>query len=103
MTFAEKVRKRLAEMNRSQADLAEAVGTNQPQVSSWLNQGVIPSTTSVVKASKFLGLSIDYLLDDSMEEPSRTLSEPELVLLDLAREFGMVRVLRAVAGLGKPS
>jgi transcriptional regulator with XRE-family HTH domain len=77
MTFAEKVRKRLREMKKTQGDLAEAIGTQQPQVSSWLNQGVIPSTPFVVKTAKYLRLSIDYLLDDTQEVEVIRVNAPE--------------------------
>jgi transcriptional regulator with XRE-family HTH domain len=97
MTFAEKIRKRMVELKMSQTELAEGLGTNQPQVSAWLNQGVMPSTTYAVKVAKLLGLSLDYLLDDTVDDPPDHLQEIEKVLLMVARDVGISTVLREFA------
>jgi predicted transcriptional regulator len=94
--FSDKVRKRMEELRLSQGDLAEAIGTAQPQVSSWLN-GATPSTAFVIKIAKALDVSIDYLLLDDMKSPPGTLTEGQRILLELAEEMGVATVIKAIA------
>jgi transcriptional regulator with XRE-family HTH domain len=93
--FAEKVRRRLAELNLTQADLAQAVGTSQPQISTWLKAGTIPSSEYALKISKILKVSVEYLLDDSSDEPKGDGLDPAgQFVLQLVREVGGTTVLR---------
>jgi transcriptional regulator with XRE-family HTH domain len=68
-TFGTKVRSRLAAMDKSQTELAKVLGTNQSQVSVWISNKGLPSTDYLIKISKYLNLSIDYLVDDTQTEP----------------------------------
>jgi transcriptional regulator with XRE-family HTH domain len=71
-TLGEKLRKGMKSRRLSQAEVAKALGTNQSQVSAWVN-GVVPSVNFLFRLSKILDLSIDYLLDDDVERPRRRL------------------------------
>lgn len=98
-TFSEKVRQRMEERRLSQQALAEAVGTSQSQVSSWLNQGAIPSTPFALKVARTLQLPLEYLVDDAMDVPQAALSETEQLILETVKGVGASYVLRSLLGI----
>jgi len=64
--FADKVRTRLEEMERNQAWLADQLGTSPSQISKWLGDGNQPSHPYLLKMSKTLDVSINFLVDDEI-------------------------------------
>ncbi len=52
----------------SQEQLAEMMGISRQSVSKWESGASIPDLDKVIKLSKILGVSTDYLLKDEMEE-----------------------------------
>ena len=65
--LADKVRTRLEEMDRNQAWLADQLGTSPSQISKWLGDGNQPSHPYLLRLSKTLNVSINYLVDDDQE------------------------------------
>jgi transcriptional regulator with XRE-family HTH domain len=93
MTFAEKVRTLLKACRLSQSDLAEALGTSQPQVSRWLEASTPPRSDYLLKMARTLGVPVDYLIDAEQDEPPRPpgLSDDERYLLQLYRDLRLSR------------
>lgn len=91
MEFAEKVRSLLKSLRLSQADLAEAIGTNQPQVSRWLDSNTPPKWAYLLKMARTLDVSVDYLIDPAQVAPPRAseLTEDERFLL---RSFRALKI-----------
>jgi transcriptional regulator with XRE-family HTH domain len=107
MTFAEKVRNLLKARRLSQSDLAEALGTSQPQVSRWLEAGTPPRSDYLLKMARVLGVPADYLIDADQDEPPRPpeLSDDERYLLQLYRDLGLSRdeAARGLAAMVRPA
>jgi transcriptional regulator with XRE-family HTH domain len=94
MEFAEKVKILMGREKLSQADLAEAVGTHQPQVSKWINNGVKPSLPFAIRIARALRVSLDYLMDDSLDEEIAGISDDERQILSIARVIGLETAIR---------
>src|SRR5262245_47357824 len=107
MTFTEKVRTLLKAHRLSQSDLAEALGTSQPQVSRWLEGGTPPRSDYLLKMARTLGVPADYLIDDALDEPPRApeLNDDERYLLQLYRDLGLSReeAARGLAAMARAS
>lgn len=103
MEFSEKLRNLLKVNRLSQADLAESLGTNQQQVSRWVDSNTPPKVPYLLKLARALGVTVDYLIDDARDDPmpSRSLlTADEERALWLIRELGLSsgEVLRRLAG-----
>jgi len=88
--LADKVRTRLEEMERNQAWLADQLVTSPSQISKWLGDGNQPSHPYLLKMSKTLDVSINYLVDDDQEISSgfQTTNDPDSAVVNY-----MVRIL----------
>lgn len=95
MDFAAKVKLLLERYRMSQADLAEAVGTHQPQVSKWLNGGVMPSMPLALRVARALKVPLDFLMDDELEELPRPVELPQ----DEANVLNVYRSLKRTGSL----
>lgn len=103
MNFSEKVKALLESHRMSQAQLAEVVGTHQPQVSKWLNSGVVPSIPLALRVARALKVPLDYLVDDAQDDlrlPSE-LGDDERAIIDLYRDLELSRQ-EAVKRLATP-
>jgi transcriptional regulator with XRE-family HTH domain len=100
MRFADKVRSLLKLRRLSQSELAEALGTTQPQISRWLEGNSPPRWDYLLKMARALGVTADYLIDQEQEELPRPpgLTEDERFLLQLYHDLGLSRE-DAVRGL----
>lgn len=100
MRFADKVRSLLKLRRLSQSELAEALGTTQPQISRWLEGNTPPRWDYLLKMSRALGVTADYLIDPEQEELPRPLglTEDERFVLQLYHDLGLSRE-EAVRGL----
>jgi transcriptional regulator with XRE-family HTH domain len=105
MTFAEKTRALLKAQRLSQSELAERLGTNQPQVCRWLEANTPPRGDYLLKLARVLGVTADYLIDPDQEEPPKpaVLPDDERYLLQLYRDLGLSReeAARALAGAAR--
>lgn len=59
----ENIRKLRTARNMSQVELARKLGVTKQSVSNWENDNIQPSIEMLVKLSKCLSVSTDYLLD----------------------------------------
>lgn len=91
MDFPSKVRKLLDACRMSQADLAESLGTSQQQVSRWLESGKPPKADYLLRLARALGVTVDYLIDDTQDEPAPTsgLRPDEVYLVRVVRGIGL--------------
>lgn len=91
MEFSEKIRRLLKAHRLSQADLARSLGTNQQQVSRWLEAKTPPKAAYLLKLARALGVTADYLIDDAQDEPAPGpgLHPDEVYLVRVVRGIGL--------------
>lgn len=66
MNFWKKVDSELSYLGKSRKELASAVGFDAANVSFGIKRNSIPAADTALKVARFLGVSLEYLLD--MEE-----------------------------------
>lgn len=69
MTFASKLSRLLEARKLSQKGLADLIGSNQTQVSRWVNGESIPDLAVGYAIALELTVPLHFLADDSQEEP----------------------------------
>lgn len=79
MTFGEKLSDLRKKAGLSQQALSEKVGVARQTVSKWESGAAMPSTDNIHCLSQLYGVSVDYLLNDYVEEPQPvpTADQPE--------------------------
>lgn len=105
MTFSSKLRGLLKERGWTQGNLAELLETSQSQVSDWMRDKTLPSIPSGLKLARILGVTMDFLFDDTIVElPKPELTSEERTLLAVIRRLGteevIVRLTTGAAGSG---
>lgn len=65
MKLNEKIREYRRLFNLSQEQLAEKMGVSRQVVTKWENDEGLPEINNIKLLSKLMGISIDYLLDES--------------------------------------
>lgn len=68
MTTGEKIAKLRKENNYTQEDLADIMGVSRQSISKWEGDQAFPETEKLIVLSKFFHVSIDYLLNNEVEE-----------------------------------
>jgi transcriptional regulator with XRE-family HTH domain len=100
MEWRQKLRN-LRELRRlSQEDLGALIGVAQTRITKWENGTGAPDPGQLLKLSRALGVSLDYLADDSLDEEttrSPGLSRDELELLARIRDLGIVKATLRLA------
>jgi transcriptional regulator with XRE-family HTH domain len=66
MSFSRKLRDLRREKELTQAEIGDAIGVHKRIVSTWENERVVPSLGSLMALSKFLRVSMDYLMFDNV-------------------------------------
>ena len=93
------------ERNITQVALSTQIGVSQETISAYENEKHDPSLENLIKLSKYLNVSIDYILylsDCRRPESSDQLSGEEIQLLDMFRQVGRTNrqlVLSYIQGL----
>ena len=90
--FGDKVRAKLATLDRNQAWLSEQIETSPSQLSKWLNEGNQPGHPYLLRMSDTLGTSINFLIDDRLNEEPK----PATIGDDIDSQI----IMRFVATLG---
>jgi transcriptional regulator with XRE-family HTH domain len=102
MNFAEKMRDLLRLRGHTQEELADAIGTHQQTVSRWLDSPNPPKVANLLKIARYLDVSVDYLVDDTMDalKGASSLSDDERYLLRVMRGLGLdfEEIVRRLAG-----
>lgn len=100
MEFQEKVRLLLKLQRRSQLDLAEDIGTTQPQMSRWLQNNKPPSAEYLLRMARSLKVSADYLIDPAQSEPPKDgLTDDEKIILRIARGMPADEAIRRLSNV----
>ncbi len=101
MEFGKKLETLRAIRKASQGEVANAAGCTQASVSRWESGSSGPTLPQAIRIARFLSVPLDYLADDSADEPPVELvSTPEWIAVhEIVRELGpkeaMRRLLRA--------
>lgn len=70
MTFGGKLQLLRKQKSMSQEQLASQLTVSRQAISKWELNSSLPDTENLIKLSKLFGVSIDYLLNDNMENNS---------------------------------
>jgi transcriptional regulator with XRE-family HTH domain len=99
MTFSAKVAEICADKGWTKAELARRCGVSKNTVGTWFQDEGKPFTESLLTLSRVLGVSCDFLADDSLDNPARAapaLSDAEQIALSLTRQIGVAEVLEVL-------
>jgi transcriptional regulator with XRE-family HTH domain len=93
MTFPEKLQKRLDELGWNQADLVRRTGVDKSTVSYWFQNKTnrFPRLGEAAKLAHILGVSVDYLADDQLDEPAPPLGAAEALAVEMIRTLNLSR------------
>lgn len=72
MTLGEKLQKLRKDQKMSQEELASKITVSRQSVSKWELNEALPDTENIIQLSKVLGVSIDYLLNNEIENIEET-------------------------------
>jgi transcriptional regulator with XRE-family HTH domain len=100
MGWPEKIRRHREKARLSQGELAEMVGVRQSRISQWENGRGEPGPGELFRLSRALGVTLDYLADDSADEPptpTPQLSPDDVVRLTLARRYPLPVLVELLA------
>lgn len=89
IAFGKRVRNLLDRQNKTQTELAQALGVSEGTVSSWINGRKFPRMGKVYAMADYLGVSMAYLLGvtkDPYSAPERTPEETEQDLINMKRQ-----------------
>jgi transcriptional regulator with XRE-family HTH domain len=91
MRFEEKLRKQMLHQHFNQQKLAKASGVSDSEISRILSGKSLPGLENALKLARAVGVSVDYLADDTInEEPVRGATSPwESEVLGLAEALGL--------------
>jgi len=81
MNFWEKVDNELKFLGKTRKELATAVGFNAANISFGIKRNSIPYADTALKVARFLGVSLDYLLDMN-EEPNQNTSNLQILEIE---------------------
>lgn len=91
-TPIEKINQMLSGLGMNQTELAESIGESSKSVHRWLTgktKKPIPNVMAIIKIARVLGVPVEYLLDDSMDEPTHAaLPIEEQSIAEVFRAFG---------------
>lgn len=81
------------------------MGVHQQQVNDWVKKNSPPGKhVHLISMARYLGTTIEYLIDPSQEDPNRPgLDEQETMLLQNAKLIGYDRALRRLLHLEEES
>lgn len=85
-TFGAKLKAAREGRGWSQEELGEAIGARQKQVSSWERGRVVPKLPFALAIADRLGLSLNYLMDNSVAVDEKAMyTDPERLLVAYCR------------------
>lgn len=80
MSFGENLRLVRKQRNITQEELAELLGVSRQAISKWESDNGYPETEKLLMLSKTLNISLDYLMNDSMEIKEKEQTEEKSVV-----------------------
>lgn len=98
MEFREKLVSLCGQKGWDQSVLAKRLRVSSATVNAWWNGESKPSWSAAWKLAQNLGVSLDFLADDRLEQPPRALklTDGERSLLRLARKMGVENALETL-------
>lgn len=75
MTTGEKLALLRKKKGMTQEELAEALQVSRQSVSRWEMDAAFPETDKLIKLSKLFECSIDFLLNDSIQESEKSIAK----------------------------
>lgn len=86
MTTGEKISKLRRQENLTQEQLADLLEVSRQSISKWESDIAFPETDKLIKISERFKVTVDYLLKESIEEPTATSEEkPHILSISLSR------------------
>lgn len=85
--YASKVKEAREESGMSQKQLAEKIGVTQRTITTYETGGSLPRGTTARKLAKALNVSLEYLMNDEIDDPRHGL-EKEPFLDEVRARFG---------------
>ena len=87
MNFWKKVDSELTYLGKTRKELANAIGFDAANISFGIKRNSIPAADTALKVSRFLGVSLDYLLDMTDENSQETQNPQILEIENKLRRF----------------
>ena len=87
MNFWERVDSELKFLGKTRKELATAVGFDVANISFGIKRNSIPYADTALKVSRFLGVSLDYLLDMNEEQKESTSNQQISEIENRLRRF----------------
>jgi len=81
MNFWKKVDSELIYLGKTRKELANAIGFDAANISFGIKRNSIPAADTALKVARFLGVSLDYLLDMN-EEPNQNTSNLQITEIE---------------------
>jgi transcriptional regulator with XRE-family HTH domain len=89
MKFPAKLKRLMSDHRLSQARVAKHLDCSQAVVGKWTRGESEPDLSTAAMLAALLGVSLDYLADDSRDEPAPGLSAAESEILSISRTLGL--------------
>lgn len=96
MTFGQKLKRLIKARGSSQQAVADLIGKQQSNISKYIKGEYEPGLSDAWKIARFLGVTLDYLLDDDEERDIADLAFEESCRL-LIRQMGWEKALLKLA------
>ena len=87
MNFWKKVDEELCFLGKTRKELANAIGFDVTNISFGIKRNSVPAADTALKVSRFLGVSLDYLLDMNEEQKESTSNQQILEIENRLRRF----------------
>jgi transcriptional regulator with XRE-family HTH domain len=103
--FAQKLNAAMSRADVTQQALVRLMGTGRNTVHRWCKGEQVPPVEYMLRLARALDVSLEYLVDDEMDEPPKLLTEDERIILLLAHDMGVDKARRrlSLADEGPPS
>ncbi len=85
MTLGDKLSRLRKQHNYTQEQLADIVGVSRQSISKWESDAAYPETDKLIVLSKLFHCTVDYLLNEDIDEPA----SPAAVQADKGKALGM--------------
>lgn len=103
--FATKLNRLMTTRGLTQTELRDAIGrtVSHGTMSNWCSGRSLPRLDEALKLAQVLGVTVDFLADDTMEKPATPplvdVDERDVELLKIAKMIGHERALGRMLGL----
>lgn len=100
MKYAEKLRRLAEERRLSRMDVVRITGLKKSSVYNYFDAKTSPDIASALKLARVLGVSLDYLADDALDDPpAPQFTDEERQMIEAIRRMGHDIAWRRLLGL----